>query len=163
MKKTTSDKIEGVLLFASTVITLIIAVQVFAGSVQLRYKIIDPELRPYVVEYHNLLNRYCTSGNYSHTNHYVIELLDELDKPDQLGLCSFQLNGFHIGIKRSTWKAMDEDDRRQLIYHELAHCVIDREHDKNPKHYMYYAFSTIPTSALYLQATQDMVDHCAVE
>lgn len=46
-----------------------------------------------------------------------------------IGVCSQQGSARQITIKKSYWNFADEQTREQLMYHELAHCVIGLDHD----------------------------------
>lgn len=35
-----------------------------------------------------------------------------------------------IVIRKDTWDKMNEDEREELLYHELGHCVLHRNHNK---------------------------------
>lgn len=38
------------------------------------------------------------------------------------------MGGMVIKIHTTTWKAMDDYEKEELIFHEMAHCLIGREH-----------------------------------
>jgi hypothetical protein len=53
------------------------------------------------------------------------------------------LTGGTIRIKADIWKEASTEHREELIYHEMGHCVLDREHNDEetfegrPKSYMH--------------------------
>jgi hypothetical protein len=50
------------------------------------------------------------------------------DDPGTIGTCSIA-NGFPlIIIDRRFWGVADEFEREELIFHELGHCLLDRDH-----------------------------------
>ncbi len=59
----------------------------------------------------------------------MVDKIEGMDKPGIVGLCSETL-GFNpnIQILRSYWEAVNETEREMLIYHELGHCILGRNH-----------------------------------
>jgi hypothetical protein len=50
----------------------------------------------------------------------------------QAGVCTKWSNGAkQIKIKKSYFDAVNDYQREQLIYHELGHCVLNRDHNNN--------------------------------
>lgn len=127
-----------------------------------RYAVIDEELKPYTTEYFNDLKKYCPNGDYNDKVRYVIEITDaeELEEEGWIGVCRHKLNGFHIQLKRSWWQNASESKRLQLVYHEMAHCLIDREHDPRDYHYMFAYFSGLPKQVFKEQSRIDILEYC---
>lgn len=69
---------------------------------------------------------------------------NKLDYPT-VGVCIKYTNGYkEIQIDPDAWLEYDEYYREELIFHELGHCILDREHDNSviegyriPKSVMY--------------------------
>lgn len=131
-------------------------------AIEFKYRIIDDELKPYYTEYSNLLRDNCPSGNYTKTNRFIIELVDDLPSEENwIGICQLKINGFNIKILRPWWNAANPSDRKQLMYHELAHCMIHREHEEdNPNHYMYPSLQPLPDYVFINQAIDDIIEYC---
>jgi hypothetical protein len=91
------------------------------------YKKIDPELVSFVQDYHSFLDKYCDTGRYNNTNFYSITFVDDMPDED-IGVCYRKINGYAIEVNKRWWKETNTQDHRQLMYHELAHCLIDKNH-----------------------------------
>lgn len=62
--------------------------------------------------------------------------------PDTVAYCDMRAN--HIVISRKQWDKLDTAQREEMMYHELGHCVLRRDHrsDTNPT-------THIPSSMMY--------------
>jgi len=50
------------------------------------------------------------------------------DEPNTIGTCS-GINGYPIiTIDTNYWDVADEFEKQELIYHELGHCILNRDH-----------------------------------
>lgn len=47
-----------------------------------------------------------------------------------VGQCFQYSNGYEIVIKREFWDLVSETARTLLIFHELGHCVLNRQHEE---------------------------------
>ena len=55
---------------------------------------------------------------------------DAIFTPKQLAYCHSEPNQTpEVYIKSSTWAIMSQLDRRELVFHELGHCVLKLPHD----------------------------------
>lgn len=123
------------------------------------YKKVDPALAPYVIEYKTLLDKYCENGNYNKSNFYSIKMLDKMEN-DHIGVCYRKINGYNIEINKEWWDTAEDADRKQLMFHELAHCLIDKEHVDDIHNYMNPIFVELKYQDLYDQVTLDIYDRC---
>lgn len=48
-----------------------------------------------------------------------------------------------ISISPFWWNAIDDGAKRALIYHELGHCILGRDHEEEPGHIMSAELSTV--------------------
>lgn len=128
------------------------------NSFQISYKEVDQALQPYTNEYFKLLNVNCSNKQYNTTNHYKI-YTNKLNHA-WIGLCTRKLSGFNIQVDSAWWKQANDPDRYQLIFHEMAHCLISKDHVENRDNYMNPSFVPIWYNDLFDQATKDIKDHC---
>lgn len=50
--------------------------------------------------------------------------------PQYAGVCYVYSNGYReIEISKTSWDSMNHEQREQVIYHELGHCVLNKGHD----------------------------------
>ncbi len=48
------------------------------------------------------------------------------ENPNAIGICSHEDN--LIVIEKQTWDKYDARDKEQLLFHELGHCLLNRDH-----------------------------------
>lgn len=59
-----------------------------------------------------------------------ITIKEKLENSNWAGVCYFGRNGKRwIEISQKYWNLYDEYGREELIFHELGHCVLGRDHD----------------------------------
>jgi len=88
---------------------------------------IDPEIQPYVDRF---LAEAAQRGINIDLEESGLDIRFEIDisTADYAGVCRFRLGSNEIGIDRERWDASSERRKEWLIYHELGHCVLDRDH-----------------------------------
>lgn len=78
-----------------------------------------------------------------------------------VGYCARDpLGGMTIKIHIPTWKVMDEYQKEELIFHELAHCLIGRDHckKKNKHGPISMMFPKLLDSGYYRENREDLLD-----
>jgi hypothetical protein len=45
--------------------------------------------------------------------------------------CTISTDGRSITVDRTFWNKSSENQREELIYHELGHCALNRDHDSS--------------------------------
>lgn len=114
---------------------LILATLLLVGCGGVKQKRIPPpdEFAAYVVEFEQLLG----SEIYN-----VYFAFDELDP--EIAQCNYTSVTSTITVDETRWADLCELQRRALIFHELGHCVLLREHtnDGDPISYMNPALRT---------------------
>lgn len=125
----------------------------------LKYRAVNPELAPYVNDYYNIVHKFCPDKQEKETNFYIISFVDSMSDYN-IGVCYHQINGYQIEINRKFWLTASNLDRRQLLYHELAHCVINKPHVEDMHNYMYPDFYSVKYQSLYEQVALDVINWC---
>lgn len=126
---------------------------------EFRYEVVDDPIKPYVNEYLALLKQACPKFKYS--KNYVIEISEELPKPEWVGLCTTKINGFHVQLLEKWWVATpNRVKRKELVYHELSHCFLRKEHEKSPSNYMHESLAGLDEDTFTSQAFIDMREYC---
>lgn len=69
-------------------------------------------------------------------------------KADVVGTCyRYPLGaGNHINIDKVRWDRMSADDQKMVVYHELGHCILGRDHRNDMVTYDYTY--TVPVSIM---------------
>ena len=70
---------------------------------------------------------------------YSISFDKGLDSTPYLGMAKgmFYINKVDIRINKKMWKELDENDRKILLYHEMAHDLLMQRHITDPNSIMY--------------------------
>ena len=67
-----------------------------------------------------------------HLSINVVDNLERIDNPNVDAVCWSSAStgrGEKIEIRRSRWDVLSEASREQLLYHELGHCVLTKDHN----------------------------------
>lgn len=79
---------------------------------------IDEEFKPYVDEFYE---------RHGSQDYYLIVHFGELDTG--VASCDVYENGqLLITVKEELWITFCEAQKRALIFHEMGHCILDRDH-----------------------------------
>lgn len=127
-------------------------------SIGIRNGYVEPELQPYVNEYKGLLDTYCPSKKYNRTDYFTIRF----SKKDAawIGLCQLDMFGYSIAIDKTYWDRAVDVDRKQLVYHEMAHCLIYKGHIDDPNNYMNPVETVLSEEEYTKQAITDIQGFC---
>lgn len=133
-----------------------------AAMFQFNYEVVDDDLKPYVQNYKEHLQTYCKNNKYNTTRRYLITKVnkEDFEKPTWIGVCKKQLNGFTIEIQTEFFENASDEDRQQLINHELSHCMLNKEHVQDVSNYMFETFIQRPKDEYEAQLIKDMKDEC---
>jgi hypothetical protein len=114
---------------------------------------IDPQIKPYIDRYVQEAQKV---GKTIVVNNLVASL-GTLGQADWAGQCV--LGGTPtITLSQADWDLFDDAMREQLVFHELGHCVLFRDHNNdldpygNPVSIMYWEMSS---EAIYTQYRAD--------
>ncbi len=71
----------------------------------------------------------------------------KIERP-AVGVCWYnknnnKMNGLSIEIDPTFWNGASDDEREELLFHELGHCILGREHDETK------LYLNIPKSIMY--------------
>lgn len=78
------------------------------------------------------------------------------DEDKYAGVCEYYSNGNRlVRINHKYWHQSDDSGKEQLIYHELGHCVLNREHSTKSMNLKDTHYN-IPNSIMYPIAFGDL-------
>lgn len=115
-----------------------------------------PELHDYYKEYIKIVDANCS----------------DLDKPqklslsfkdlgdDEIGLCNYYVFKREIFIDKTYWGKATLTARKQLVFHELTHCILNIHHVEDPNHYMNPYLYEIPEERMIDQLKIDIRISC---
>ncbi len=88
---------------------------------------IDPALVPYFDSFEREAAKRGVEINESVRS---ASLVDDMEgKPDDVfGICATDYLGKRVEIRRKSWNIATEWDKRSVVFHELGHCLLGREH-----------------------------------
>ncbi len=115
-------------------------------------------LTPYTNKVLEIVNTYCNKNQYNSTLHKYIYFAKLID--DEVGECSYGYRSFIIKIDRKFWFRSNEDERNEVIFHEMYHCLFKKDHVDNPNNYMYYRMTSLKKEVIVQQFTEDVKRIC---
>lgn len=138
----------------------LIPVFIFA-SLFIPKKHVDKELEPYVDEYLSLVETICPGGKIKLPTSHVIHKQPRSARGDYVGTC-MRIPPFlmEVTVFDHYWKHMDPIERKSTMFHELSHCLLDRDHSLDFGHYMYYSQNVVSEMNLYQQVEEDIKWTC---
>ena len=120
----------------------------------------DPSLSTY-------LNQFEEDMGVTIPGHLSISIVDDLYKisnPNVDAVCwsnSRTKVGEKIEIRRSRWEVLSEASREQLLYHELGHCVLNKDHNFGQKRGS--VWSVCPSSIMNPYTfTEGQIENCYI-
>lgn len=119
---------------------------------------IDPDLLPYVDQYKQLLTDHCPSRSFK--KHHDIILVDRKPADTWIGICRYFVTWTEIHIDRVFWYGADEEEREQLIFHEMSHCFLNKEHVSDHTNYMYDTLVPLKRNQYTPQVIRDIKEYC---
>lgn len=131
---------------------------VLAGFVYFPIKRIDPALKGYYDYYQELKNEVCPSLKLYKPAKIIIDF--GMKSGPYIGICYRSNIGFHITVDRQWWDHEDEQDRFQLMMHELSHCMLGLDHIEDPSNYMYPSFMYLDKDTVIQELTANFKAQC---
>lgn len=133
---------------------------IFAKTFQVKYEDVKPEFVHYRDTFYKLLDKTCPE-KVKYESHYYTITWGKPDKDESwVGICMPSINGYTINIDPDYWAKIDKDERAALMYHELSHCVIYRDHVPDKGNYMYKALNVTDPLTVLSQVKANMVKYC---
>ena len=97
---------------------------------QVKFPNVDPELQPYFLRFEEeaaergLVVDLTASG--------IVGLIEEIDEQHVAGQCSFsRRNPNRVTVDASFWNRGSDLFREFIVFHELGHCFLFREHEES--------------------------------
>lgn len=96
-----------------------------------------PELNPYIDQYMEILQEPCMPDQLNYPGNTYAGFVSGFINPVTAGTCTRTKAFWQINISRPVWDKLRESEKRELMFHELSHCILWKNHVENPRHYMY--------------------------
>ncbi len=117
---------------------------------------IDRDLNSYYNEFMNLGNQQC--DKIKKPNQFSIRFSKLKD--DNIGLCTVYLHRKEILIDENYWAVANLETKKQLMFHELTHCILDKHHVDLENNYMNSYLVELPEDIFYEQVKDNMRLFC---
>lgn len=117
---------------------------------------VDETLLGYKQEFLYLARQEC--DRVKEPNQFIIQFSKLRD--EEAGVCIVYPFKKIILIDEYYWESADPVSRKQLIFHELSHCLLNKEHVENPENYMNAYVSPQTEESLYEQTILNIKDYC---
>lgn len=104
-----------------------------AGCSMVNTFVIERDSAPYVdSEFRSIVKLFHKEAAYrgfklDNKNISIMFDLDD-DEPGVVGACFLSIRRSYIKIKTETWPFLAAQEKEMLVFHELAHCLLGRQH-----------------------------------
>ena len=119
-------------------------------------KKIDKEFLPY---YNSFFNKIETTCPKIKKPNQLIMVFNKLQN-EEVGLCYIFPHKNQIYIDSVFWRYATDDEKKQLIYHELTHCILNIHHVSDESNYMNDYLTKIEKDALEMQLENNIKEAC---
>jgi len=119
----------------------------------------DPELEKYFNKNLNVINHYCAKDQYR-LPFMTSVVFGEMGIPGAIAFCEPKINGFKLTFDAKYWNRLSEINKTQLMFHEMAHCMFNEDHNPDPNHFMYFSMNNAEGLTLAIQVHQYLTFKC---
>ena len=119
-------------------------------------KRINTSIQPYYNEFVELVKNECP--NLETPRQLIIDF--GTLKDEEIGLCYYFTFKREIKIDSFFWETASEFSRRQLVFHELTHCLLNVDHVESEDNYMNPYLIYISEEKLLEQIKLNAKEHC---
>lgn len=117
----------------------------------------DNDLYPYYKDFMVFSKKKC--NKIETPNQFLLTF--RILKNDQIGLCyTYPYSKREVFIDEFYWNSATEKEKRQLVFHELTHCILDKDHVDNEMDYMNAYLLPLEEDILYKQLTSNIEEFC---
>lgn len=128
----------------------------FILFISLPFVKVDRELTPYYEEFMQIVNNECSKVKLP--NQFIVEF-KQLDD-EEIGSCTIYLHKKEVFIDVNFWKTASSRTKKQLMFHELTHCLLGLHHVDVSGNYMYPYIEPIPENELIDQVKNNVKLFC---
>lgn len=119
---------------------------------------IDPQTKKFYKEYISYIPETC-KPDILRQNKIIIRF--EKLESNFIGFCNRMFKQRVILLDVGFWSWTRETDKKQLLFHELSHCLLNKEHVDNAAHYMYPSQLALSESFFVEQVKEDIKEYCS--
>lgn len=119
-------------------------------------KKIDNEFLPYYNSFFKSVNKNCKKIS---PPNQLIMIFKNLSN-EEVGLCYLFSHKKQIYIDRFFWENSNDNEKKQLIYHELTHCILNIHHVSDESNYMNDYLVLLPDNVLETQLENNIKEAC---
>jgi len=102
----------------------------------------------------------CDKGEYYYPKPFVVIKFAPL--LEEIAYCQRKVNGFVIVFDQVYWdKVLTKEDRKQVMMHEMVHCMFDQRHLPDTKHFMAEFFEPISEKEFKKQTNEYLKNKCS--
>lgn len=113
---------------------------------------VNKDIRPSYNKFETMLHNHCDISN---PPQFIIRFGET---KDAVGYCTYGRYHRVIMIDRNFWNRTDELTHDILVFHELTHCVLDKEHSIDPNNYMYFQLPVALSRAEFYNQVNEVMD-----
>ncbi len=139
-------------------VAIVIAIQLVVGMRVLSNK--DDALMPYYNETLSIVRERCTPDQYFFPKIQGIRFYNAPEDSGEIAICESNKLGFRIGFDRASWAAASEADRKQVMAHEVVHCLFNQDHVQDAENFMAPYFARMDEAVLLKQLDEYLSNKC---
>lgn len=119
----------------------------------------NSELNSVFTENLDVIKNVCDKADYYYPTPFVVIKFSYL--LEEIAYCQRKANGFVIVFDKIYWdKVLTIADRKQVMMHEMVHCMFDQRHLPNSKHFMAEFFEPISDQEFKKQVNEYLKNKC---
>lgn len=130
----------------------------YLSNIYVLFPFIDSKLEPYFDQNLEEVQSYCDPSQYHLP--FMRSVQFGRTEGDVIAYCEYKRNGYVLVFNRGFWDTLTEVNKKQLMMHEMVHCLFRQEHFTTPFHFMYYQFVSIPENILNSQTAEYLFRKC---
>lgn len=118
----------------------------------------DSRLKPYFEDNLAEIQSFCKPSQY-HLPYFHAAYFGNTEG-DVVAYCEQKRNGYIMVFNKRFWDALNETNKRQLMMHEMVHCLFKQPHFNSNFHFMATYFVAIPEPMLGIQFREYLYRKC---
>lgn len=120
----------------------------------------NSELNAVFTENLSIIETACDKTKYRYPTPFIIITFSNL--LEEIAYCQRKANGFVIVFDKVYWdKILTKSDRKQVMMHEMVHCMFNQKHLPDSKHFMAEFFEPISEEEFKKQTDEYLKNKCS--
>jgi len=120
----------------------------------------NTELMEVFNEQMTVIKERCEPHKYRNPNFFTTVMFRDLK--EEIAYCQHKVNGFVLVFDKGYWDyILSKSDKKQVMMHEIVHCVFKQEHVEDPNHFMAPYFEPMTDAVFDQQVKLYLLSKCS--